>query len=144
VEVLGEAYEEGMGCPFADLRERADKWPECDPWNEGFFDDWYPRLTAADITKLNEMVSAWLKEEPDWVSEEDHFHYPANGQELAFEWLQEFVDNVTLDRLEIGFIEGLRPGDNTRAAQMSLGPEEANQICKDEGIPLHFERKLWI
>ncbi len=83
-ELLSQAYEQGMGCPYTDPQEKEDNWPEPDPWDEDFFTDRYPRLSTLDLKKLNQMFQAWLNEEPHWSSEETCFHLPSDSQALAF------------------------------------------------------------
>ena len=145
-EVLAVAYEEGMACPYYDPAEKAEKWPQADPWDEAFFDDWYPRLTDDDLQILNKMVSKWLKEEPDWNFEEDYFDYPRDSMAFAYGILNDFYFSYeggeeVFDQLGIELIEGPMPGNNSRFAKMSLAPEQANTICTAQGIPLRFKQQ---
>ena len=146
-EVLASAYEAGMGCPYTDPVEKEDNWPEVDPWDwdESFFTDWYPLLKAADLKKLSKMISVWLNEEPNWSLEEPHFHLPADSYGIAFDFFQSYVaedaNQQVLHKLGIELIEGFHPGDDSRVAQLSLGPEQANAICIEFNMPMRFKAR---
>lgn len=145
-DVLGAAYEDGMACPYPDPIERAEKWPESDPWDDAFFDDWYPRLTEQDLDALNQMVEKWLKEEPHWSFEEDYFDYPRDSGAFAYIILDDFYysnegGEDVFEQLGIELIEGTHPGNNSCSADMSVAPEEANKVCIALGIPFRFERQ---
>ena len=146
LSVLGEAYQDEMACPYTDPIEKEEKWPEWDPGDEGFFEDWYPRLTESDLVTLNEMVGKWLKEEPSWNWEEDYFQYPRDGGVIAFSFLEDLYHSTDdgeeiFERLGIELMDGVHPGNDSRIAQMSCEPQAANQICAELGIPIHFELK---
>lgn len=100
----------------------------------------------ADLLKLTDQyfalddqiaaaANSWLNESPateDW----EHADHDVDGYAKAFAFFQ---DDQFAEHLGICCIEGLHPGDNTKAAFLETSIEEANAVALKLGLPYSFK-----
>jgi hypothetical protein len=104
-------------------------------------DNWRDRVLSLKAHERNDWISAlevWLDDGPDteeWVHLPDH----TTGQRIAYS----YFDNMPmahLNALGVVTVEGDHPGSSYIAAELTLGPDEANQAAKELGLACRFCR----
>jgi hypothetical protein len=127
-----------IGCPGAVMKIMANtrkNWGDSDC--PIVVQDWLENLGPADFEDAVVAVKDWLDTEPDWTCEYEYFDDWADGQRAALNFFRD-IDFDSLSGINIDIVEGEHPGSTYYAAELAMGPEEANAIALHEGIPLRF------
>jgi hypothetical protein len=98
---------------------------------------WFRSLQGQRRDEVLAELDAWLRDEPDWVWEEDYLPDRATGQGAAFEYFND-AESAVRKALKIRVVEGDRPGSNYIAAELLIPVEEANAIADEHDWTIRF------
>ena len=129
-----------IGCPGAVMQimsHSRKNWADSDC--PAVLQNWLEKLCPAEFEEALLAVKDWLNTEPDWTSEYEYFDECADGQHAALNFFRDF-DLDSISGIEIDIVEGEHPGSTYYAAELTMDPDEANEIALREGVPLRFRR----
>jgi hypothetical protein len=104
---------------------------------ESDLDEWLSDKNEWGLEPIITGVQAWLREEPDWVQEDDHIPPIKNAQGAALAFFQNW-DGNDLEALYIVMVEGAHPGSTYYAAELHQDPSATNLIAWQRDLPVWF------
>ena len=101
---------------------------------------WLESLPARALCTVIRGVRQWLREEPDWVQEDDYLPRTSEPQGAALAFFRDWDSD---DRLALGvrIVEGEYPGSSYYAAELICEPAAANATSASRGFGVWFRRK---
>lgn len=100
---------------------------------------WLRELPLERLAEISLNVQKWLDEEVDSDDLDFDGYIPGNGVAFAFGIFSE-EDPSIVDSLGIELEDGPAPGNNYRAAILTLSIKEANKISTTLGLKYRFNR----
>lgn len=98
---------------------------------------WFAKAEGEDRAAIDDVIDAWLDEEPDWSIEWEDLYKSGTAQGAAYDhFLTE--DPEVMETLGIVVIEGECPGSSYFAAELCMPVEEANEIAAARGWEIRF------
>jgi len=103
-------------------------------------EEWLDSLSPDRTRALVQEVTAWLKECPDWVHEDDYLPRSATAQGAALEFFEEWSRD---ERKTVGvtIVEGEHPGSSYYAAELIQPIDAANLAAWRAGLSVWFARE---
>ncbi len=116
-----------------------DPWPPDYDGNANVLKRWSAAVgEEVFLAYAREEIDQWLVEEPDGEEYDyNRFDIPPTAEAYAFQYFS--AEEDLADEIGVGLVEGWHPGDSTRVAILTIPIEEANERCRNLGVPIIFK-----
>ncbi len=125
---------------YVRLHPGDDPWPPDFDGNASVLKRWSAAVGEdAFLAFARDEIDKWLEEEPDGDEYDyDRFDIPPTAGAYAFQYFS--AEENLADEIGVELVEGWHPGDDTRAAILTIPIEEANERCRNLGVPIVFKK----